>query len=92
MRLFTQLSGVAVLFLHALPHSAAAVKCQIHLKPPGSVSKVSFWQFMISRSFFPPPQEFCYLIKLSLFGSNQWDYLNEAVGSAVLPDPALLCL
>lgn len=42
--------------------------------------------------FFSPPQEFCYLIKLYLFGSNQWDYLNEAVCSAVLPDLALLCL
>lgn len=93
MRLFTQLCGVAIIFLSALSHSATAVKCQIDLKPLDSVSKVIFCQFMISHSFFfPPQQEFCYLIKSYLFGSNRWDYLNEAVCSAVLPDLALLCL
>lgn len=67
----------------------ASVKTQIHLKPLDSVSKDGFYQFIILCLFFPPPQEFCYLIRLYRLGSNLRDYLNEAGCCPVLPNSAL---
>lgn len=91
MRLFTQFCSVAVTFPYALSlqPQQRSVRSIWNLWIQSAESAfVSLW----SHTLFSPPQEFCYLIKLYLFGSNQWDYLNEAVCSAVLPDPALLCL